>query len=302
MSSRSRCGSSSGASAGTTAMPPGGSADDRLGVRLGDPLDGADELEVLRADRRHDDDVGPGDRAELGDLPEPAHAHLGDEDLRLRLEPADRQRQADLVVLARGRPDRRHRRAAEGTEDVLRRGLARGADDGDDTRVALRADERAQSARAPLPGRRGTSVAAPRAAASATCSTPVLRATKRSPGPDDARVGLDAGDLPRRRVRRRRLERSEIERLDLVPGDRDHRALPRVASRAEPRLAQRLAHDDAIVERRHHARGLLALLVPLAGDHDDVVRRRRAPPRDGWQSAGPDRSRRRSRPPGGRPG
>ena len=119
--------------------------DDRLGIRLGDPGDGADELEVLRADRRHDDDVGPGNRAELGDLPEPAHPHLGDEDLRLRLEPADRQRQADLVVLALGRPDRRYRRAAESTEDVLRRGLARGADDGDDTRTTLRADDGCQS-------------------------------------------------------------------------------------------------------------------------------------------------------------
>ncbi len=37
---------------------------------------------------------------ELGDLPKPAHAHLDDDDLGLRLDPAERQRQADLVVVA----------------------------------------------------------------------------------------------------------------------------------------------------------------------------------------------------------
>ena len=43
-----------GSSAGTTAMPPGGSASIASAFARGDVLDGADELEVLGADRRDD--------------------------------------------------------------------------------------------------------------------------------------------------------------------------------------------------------------------------------------------------------
>ena len=51
-------------------------------------------------DARHDADVRLGDLAELGDLTEAAHAHLDDGDLRVLLEPAEREREPDLVVLA----------------------------------------------------------------------------------------------------------------------------------------------------------------------------------------------------------
>ena len=248
------------------------------------------------------DDVGPRDRTELGDLPEPAHAHLGDEDLGLGLEPADRQRQADLVVLALRRPDRRHDGAAERTEDVLRRGLARGADDGDDARVALRADERRERCERCFLIARHERGGAPRGRVRDVLDAGV-ESDEEVTRPDDARVGLDPGDLPRPSARVRRFERARARALRPRPIRPVSRAnSPGSPSRAEPRLAQRLAHDDAIVERRHHARRLLALLVPLARDHDDVVRRRRAPPHDGSPSAGRDRSRRRSRPPGGCPG
>ncbi len=117
---------------------------DRLGVRLRDPLDGSEELEVLRPDVRDDGDRRTSDRAERRDLTEPAHAHLRDENLRLRLEPTDGQRKSDLVVEAPLRPDRRHVRRAQRADDVLRRRLPRRADDRDDLRVALLADERSE--------------------------------------------------------------------------------------------------------------------------------------------------------------
>ena len=90
---------------------------DRLRVRLRHAFDGAEKLEMLRPDVRNDDDVGPRDLAERGDLAEAAHPHLGHEHARLRLEPADGERQADLVVQASVGPDRGHvrrRRARRG--------------------------------------------------------------------------------------------------------------------------------------------------------------------------------------------
>ena len=113
---------------------------DQLRLRLRDALDRAEELEVDGADRRDDPHVRPRDLAELGDLPEAAHAHLDDRDLGVRLELAERQRKADLVVLASlGRHGARVRPAKRG-EDVLGRGLRGRARDGDDLRTAPRAD------------------------------------------------------------------------------------------------------------------------------------------------------------------
>ncbi len=144
MSVRPRYGASSGAFGRDDGDPTCGEGGDRLGVRLGDTLDGADELEVLGPDRGDDRDVGPCDLAERGDLSESAHAHLRDEHAGVALEPADGERKADLVVLARLRPDRGRGGVAERPEDVLGRGLAGRADDGDDARLALRADERGE--------------------------------------------------------------------------------------------------------------------------------------------------------------
>ena len=98
---------------------------------------------------------GRGDGAELGDLAEPAHAHLGHQHLRLRLEPQHRQRQPDLVVPAALGSDGRHDRGAERAEDVLRRGLSRRADDGDDASRRSASGRATRVPRARRSGRRG---------------------------------------------------------------------------------------------------------------------------------------------------
>ena len=59
-----------------------------------------------------DADVGRGDLAELGDLAEPTHAHLDDHDLGVVLDPAERQRKPDLVVLTLLGGDGRRLRSA----------------------------------------------------------------------------------------------------------------------------------------------------------------------------------------------
>ncbi len=75
-----------------------GKCRDRLGVRLRDALDGAQQLEVLGADVRDDGDVGPGDRGQVGDVARLARAHLVDGETCVFGRVQHRQRQADLVV------------------------------------------------------------------------------------------------------------------------------------------------------------------------------------------------------------
>jgi hypothetical protein len=96
---------------------------------------------VDRAHARHDRDPRPGDLAQLRDLPQAAHPHLGDHDLGVRLDARKRERKADLVVVPAIGGDDPGVRCAEGSEDVLRRRLARGARDADDGRLAARADD-----------------------------------------------------------------------------------------------------------------------------------------------------------------
>ena len=92
---------------------------DQLGLGLGNALDRPEQLEVHRPDARDDADVRLSDLAELRDLAEPAHAHLGHQHARFRLEAAYRERQADLVVQAPLRPDRGYVRGAEGAEEGI---------------------------------------------------------------------------------------------------------------------------------------------------------------------------------------
>ncbi len=75
------CGSSSGSSAGMIAVPVCWERGDQLGLRRGDRLDRAEQLEVDRAEADDDADVRLGDLGELGDLAPSAHRHLEDEDL-----------------------------------------------------------------------------------------------------------------------------------------------------------------------------------------------------------------------------
>ena len=97
---------------------------DQLGLGAGDVLDRPDELEVDRRDVRDQSDLGPGERGEPRDLAEPAHAHLDDADLGVGLDPAQGERDAELVVEVPLRGDRSPVPRAERGQDVLGRGLA----------------------------------------------------------------------------------------------------------------------------------------------------------------------------------
>ncbi len=105
---------------------------DQLGLRAGDVLDGPDELQVHGRDVRDQAEVGPRERGKPGDLAEAAHPHLDDADLGLRLDPGERERDAELVVVVPLGSDRVAVRRAESGEDVLRRGLPGRAGDPDD--------------------------------------------------------------------------------------------------------------------------------------------------------------------------
>ena len=106
------------------------------------------------------------------------------------------------------------------------------------TRASLLERTREASAASAASWSSGTSVAAPRAAASSTYATPVLSATKRSPGPTTRESALIPviGPAPPSAA----LERAERERNDLVPGERNHAArLSRSASRSASRATSR---------------------------------------------------------------
>ena len=137
----------------------------------------------------------------------------------------------------------------------------------DDVRAELRRDERAASAASAancvVAGRASRRARARARRRRTAC--PSLSATKRSPGPMRARVDLDAGDRP------------SAGRPSSSPSPSASTSSSRAGSRAARRrsVAQRLARDVAVVERElSRAADLLALLVPLAGDHDDVARPR----------------------------
>ena len=197
---------------------------------------------------------------ERADLPEPAHAHLGDDDVGVGLEAAERERQADLVVEARP-PLRRARtcgrRARRGcpssrssrTEPVIAT-----------TRASLRARTARPSAASAANSSRGTSVAAaPRARASSRNATPPPTRDEEVAGRDAARVDLHPCD-----GRPRRLEPAEAAQL--LQRQRDHVRAP---------SAQRLARRLAVVERNRLVGELLPLLGALAGDQHDVAVARR---------------------------
>ena len=174
--------------------PTLGERGDELRLRASDAVHRADELEVHGPDGCDHADVRPRDRAELGDLAEAAHAHLDDADLRVGLEPAERQRHAQLRVVAPLGRDRARDGLAERREDVLRRRLARGAGDADEASAAAGAEHladhghrrelvaRDERRRAPLAGV-GDEVA------------PAADGDEEVAGPDPARVDLESREL-----------------------------------------------------------------------------------------------------------
>ena len=144
MSSRSRCGSSSGASAGTTAMPPGGSA------AIASAFASATRSTVPTSSRCS----GPIDvtsatsgRAIAQSAAICPSPRMPISVTRISVSGSSRQtvsgRPISLFWLASAQIVGVGG-AAERPEDVLRRRLAGRADDGDDARVALRADERGE--------------------------------------------------------------------------------------------------------------------------------------------------------------
>jgi hypothetical protein len=199
--------------------PTLGQRRDDLGLRLRDLLDGAQQLEVHRADARDHTNVGPGDRAQLGDLAEPAHAHLADDDLRFLVDPRQGQRKADLVVVSALRGDRLRMRPTHGREDVLRRRLARRAGDPDDAGRAARPHGSAERSE---PRERILGDQRRRRAARERMSREVLAAADSDEEVallDSARVDLHACHLlgPGRSV-----EPAGTERSDLVERKRNH--------------------------------------------------------------------------------
>ena len=145
-----------------------------------------------RADVRDHPDLGPCDFAEGSDLAVPPHRELEDADLRVQLEAAQRQRHADLVVVARLGGDRARGGHAEGGEDVLRRRLAHRAGDADDAGGAPIADLPADACE------RGEGVVGHqrRGSPAFACLVEKLRATadgdEQVAGRDPARVDLHA--------------------------------------------------------------------------------------------------------------
>ena len=185
-----------------------------LGLGLGHRLDRPDELEVDGPDRRDHGDVGAGDLGQIGDLAHPAHGQLADHGLGVGLDPAQRQRQADLGVevgVARHRPQPP---AQDRAQDVLGGRLPGRAGDADHPRARapphlgrdlaqgdqrVGHDDAGPRPAADSPGVPATSTAAaPARSASAAKRAPSVRA----PGQrdeqvargDGARVDRDAGD------------------------------------------------------------------------------------------------------------
>src|SRR5207248_9776577 len=125
---------------------------EQLRLRARDVLDAAEQLEMDRRDRGDDADVRARDLGERPDLPRSAHAHLGDDDVGVGLDAAERQRQPDLVVVAVLGGDDARTLPQQGGEDVLRRRLSHRAGDRHDAGI------RALAYRAPDGGERAERV------------------------------------------------------------------------------------------------------------------------------------------------
>ncbi len=204
----------------------------------------------------------PRDPAELADLAGPATPHLRDGHLRVGLDPGQREREPDLVVVALLGGDRAQMRPAERGQDVLRRRLARRAGDADDPRPGSFPDgapERRHGREGIVRHERRRGAALERRAdvvgAAADGDEEIARAGA-------ARVDLDAGDG---------LARPVPARGDPGTAARSRRA--GAGSRGGPggQRAQRVLRLLPVGERHGAAGLLLPLLVTLPGDHDDVA-------------------------------
>ena len=282
-----RCGLSASSSSGITARPSSPRPVEDLGLRLDDRLERPEQLEVDRADVRDRGDVRLGDLAELGDLTHPAHRHLHHEQLGLGRRREDRERHPDLgvEVLRAGVDAPRQDRPA----DVLDRRLPGRAGDPDRGAAELAAPGAREATAAPASGSSTAKIRAPgfERSSSAPCSRP----TTTAPG---AGASAAAAKTPPSCVLAGQAEEevagADLARVDdrplgpravlglrrAAPAHRRRRRSARGAarSRAAPgdETLELLAGDVAVVEGDLPAvLELLALLVALAGDHDEVA-------------------------------
>ena len=181
---------------------------------------------------------GPGERGEPGDLAEPAHPHLDDAELGLGLDPAERQRDAELVVVVR---PRRRPCARCGQQSAARMSLVVVfpvapviADDAGARAVADRAGDRGERLRARSSGT--SAAAAPRASACATKSRAAADRDEQVALLDPARVDLQPGHLVR-------------PGAGVQPPERLDQARARAGSRPGRHALEDLARDLAVVER-----------------------------------------------------
>ena len=153
----------------------------RVALGANHPGEVADLLEMHRSDHRDHPDVGARDLAQLCDLAEPAHRDLQHDQLGVRLDAAERERHADLVVEAPLGGDRAPLGRCDRCEDVLRRRLPHRPGDRDDLRGERPRTAAASVARARCSSRGTRVAAAPRANACLRYAAPSPTATKRSP-------------------------------------------------------------------------------------------------------------------------
>ncbi len=258
----SRCRRASGraraaARPGTTATPPGGSASISSAFALATFSTVPTSSRWTGRDVRDQPDLRPGERGEPGDLAEPAHPHLDDAELGVGLDPAERQRHAELVVEVPLGGDRAEMRAAERGEDVLRGRLPGRAGDADDARARAVAHGAADRGERPVRARRGR-------------ARPRRRARERA-----------------RRSRRRRRR----PRTGRPPRSGASRSACPVTSVAQGRAVEPAERLEELELERDHGRAAHRPGAQASRAHVRPSGRRRAPSR----SRAPARARRRGR-------
>ena len=259
---RSRCGSSSPASTGTTAVPSAGSAAEQLGLGRGDRLDRAEQLDVDRADvgdhRRPRARRSPPARRS-GRRPRIAISSTSISVSGGRLEHRQRQPDLGVEVLAVGVD----RAGQQRPGDVLDRGLADRAGDPDDARAqrpppgarpAPAAPRAGPRPRRPSAARRGPAGAAP----GRPTTTPQAPAC-------DRRGGELAAVARSRRAGRRRGRPRRLASESITARARRARRRPRRATSAPIAAAISLGAEPHAGARRSFAQLLAGDLAVVEG-------------------------------------
>src|SRR5699024_10329128 len=110
---------------------------DELALGGGDRVHTAELAQVGGADVEHEGDVRPGDRGELGDVADPARAHLEHQETGPGGHAQHGQRQAELVVEAPGGGHGGTGGREDRAQQILGAGLAGAAGDGEDHQLGV---------------------------------------------------------------------------------------------------------------------------------------------------------------------